>query len=139
MENKVVELYIQGFSFREIAEELELPDAKQLYNWIARRKWLKTNLAAARPMRAVYHEQKALELAEDAKEHNVQSMRLKVDTHKWAAQVNDPGVYGKQVKHVGDPDQPIAFIIDTGIARPVPPTDAIEVPASTPAPVEDAQ
>lgn len=72
---------------------------------------------ASRKHRGHIHADKALKHAEEAKEYNVQSQRLKVDTERWAAGCNHPDFYGKQTKITGDPDKPLAILVDTGIRR----------------------
>lgn len=130
----VVELWMQGKTFAEIGKIPGMPPASALYRWMQRHPGFREQIKAAKEIRAVYCAEKAIEHAEEAKEFDVQSRRLKVDTMKWAAGVLDPESYGTRTKVVGDKNAPVAFIIDTGIQRDPAPTDVPPTSAALPAP-----
>lgn len=117
----IVQKYSEGLSVREISQLPGYPTVNAIYHQMYRDGAFKRMMKDARDLRGVVFEEKALAAANAADEKNVQSSRLKVDTFKWAAEVNNPEVYGKKTKIIGDPDQPIAFLIDTGIRREDPP------------------
>lgn len=84
---------------------------------------------SAKKIRADARADQVFDESAAANESNVQSQRLKIDVQKWGAAVDNPEAFGSRTKVVGDANQPIAFIIDTGIRRdPVSPEDATEVP-----------
>lgn len=67
--------------------------------------------------RSEWHRDRALKLAEEADEDDVQSSKLKVDTHKWAAGVDNSNRFGTKTKVEGEVKHS-HFMIDTGIRRP---------------------
>lgn len=140
---QIIDAYMRGGTMKEIGSMPGMRPVEVIYFWMQNQAGFRAKMKEARKLRGMYFEEKALEHAEDAKEFDVQSRRLKVETMKWAAEVNDRETYGKSTKLLGDANQPIAFIIDTGIHRPeldVPPTDAISLPnLNGPAPTEGGQ
>ena len=115
---KISELAMQGNTLKAISEMPGMPPVDAIYRWIRDNASFKVKMKEARALRGLYFEEKALEVAGAAKEHNVQSSRLKVDTYKWAAEVNAPETYGKKTTISGDKDAPIRFVISTGFPEP---------------------
>lgn len=115
---------VEGNTLDAIGKMPEMPPIHILYKWMARYPEFKTRVKEARKLRAENFHDKALETAKNSKESRVQSDRLKVETLKWAAERGDPDSYGKQTKIVGDPERPIAILVDTGIVRTPPDSTA---------------
>lgn len=113
----ILERVSAGDSVREIGKTEGFPPAATIFQWMRNYSEFRAQMKAAREIRGFAAEDEALEIARDAKEHNVQSSRLKVDTLKWVAEVNNPEIYGKKTKVIGDPNAPVSFLIDTGIRR----------------------
>lgn len=116
--DEIIDLYMGGKAITEISRMPGMPSATAIYHWIQRRPDFKAKMKAARESRGIYFEEKAIEAAEDAQgesSEEVAAQRLKADTYKWAAEVNNPEVYGKRTKVVGDPNAPIAFTVVTGV------------------------
>ena len=107
-------------------------------------------MKGAMESRGFLFQDKAISAAEDARgdsSEEVAAQRLKVDTYKWAAEVNNPEVFGKKTKIEGT-TAPTVIVIETGIRREeqpaievkateVPPSDALPIPE--PAPGGDTQ
>jgi hypothetical protein len=74
----------------------------------------------AREIRAGYYHDVAIEKAEKVTRNTVAQTKLQVETYKWAAEKGDPNRYGTRTKIVGDPDQPVAIIVETGIRESQP-------------------
>jgi hypothetical protein len=118
--DKIVEHYSHGLSMKAISEIRGMPPVAIIYNWMKNRRDFAMKMKEARALRGIYFEERGIEIAEEtvgSSSEEVAAARLKVETMKWAAEVNNPDVYGKKTKLVGDPSAPIAFIIDTGIRR----------------------
>lgn len=114
--DQIVSLYTECKSLEAVAKEVGVTRAV-IYFWMARHADFKLRVKAAREIRGFVAEDKAIQAAEEADEDNVQAQRLKAETYRWAAAVNNPEVHGTKTKIVGDPNQPVSFIIDTGIRR----------------------
>lgn len=120
---KMVELYMEGFSFTKICERPDMPSLSSFNRWLANNKEFKTRIMAAREARrearAIHYEDKAIEAAESAVDKDdAPAARLRFDAYKWGAEVNDPSKYGKKVTHAGDSGNPIKFVISTGFPEP---------------------
>ena len=116
-EEAILALYLEGCSLLSISKKPGFPSYATMSDWKVKHPSFRLGLEQLRKFRGQHFEEKAVELAEEAKEYNVASSKLKVDTYKWAAEVSDPEVYGKKTKLIGDPNAPVSFIIDTGISR----------------------
>lgn len=127
LEDEIVQEYLEGKSIREIAKSKKLR-VNTIFYWQNKHPSFREKMKRARADRGAYFEEKAIEAAESAEGSSTEEVaekRLKVETYKWAAGVNNPDVYGSRTKVVGDPDRPITFVIDTGIRRE---PEAKEVP-----------
>ena len=60
----------------------------------------------------------ALRQAELTDEDNASAQKVLVDTYKWAAGIDDAERFGTKTKISGDAENPITFVINTGIPRP---------------------
>jgi hypothetical protein len=113
----VCDLISQGSTMDEIGKMEGMPPSRILWKWMQKYPEFRRDVKEARKIRAEVFHDKAIATAKGSKESRVQSDRLKVDTYKWAAEVNDRETYGKQTKLTGDPEKPIGFLLDTGIRR----------------------
>lgn len=127
----IVERYATGMSLEKAAtdETLGLPGYNQVRRWLYHdypaqkhvaekfREEVKQARIAGKVIRAEEAHDKVLALADDCDEGNAQSYKVKIDALKWSAKVNDQDNYGDRTKLVGDPNAPVAFIIETGIRR----------------------
>jgi hypothetical protein len=118
---KILSLYLAGHSLAEIARMPGMPKYDTIMYWLKVKRHFACNLKETRKLRAIYHEEKALEEANAADEDNVQAQRLKVETHKWAASVTDADTYGKGkgIEAQGN----VQIIINTGVPLPDPPKE----------------
>lgn len=69
-------------------------------------------LREAKIDRAERHHDMAIEISQESFD-----TKLKVETMKWAAEKGDPEKFGSRTKVVGDRENPVAFVFNTGIDR----------------------
>jgi hypothetical protein len=105
----------EGKSLSAICRERGMPPLDAIFRWRRDHPEFDAQIREAKRMRAEYFEEKAIEAAEEAKESTAKASRLKFDAYSWGAEVNDRSQYGKQTKVTGDPSQPIAFTVVTGV------------------------
>lgn len=98
-------------------ETAHFPPASVIYRWRSEHPEFDEEVKRAIKIRADFFAGKVLETAENAKEYNAKGSRVKVDAYKWLAATSDPDTYGNKTKISGDADQPVTFLIDTGIRR----------------------
>ena len=110
-------LVSEGHTFTAISKFDNMPPRYVLFNWYARCPEFKVLIDEARRLRAEHYHDKLAEVAETVKEYNAKSSKVKADIYKALMAVGDRERFGTQTKVVGDPNAPIAFIIDTGIRR----------------------
>lgn len=113
----ILEKIASGMLLTQVCRLEGMPPYHVVNKWLLRYPDFKALMKEARLAKGEFYADKAIETAEEADEDNVQAHRLKVDTYKWAAEVNDRNTYGKNVKVSGDAEQPVAFMISTGIVR----------------------
>lgn len=126
--SEAIDLYMRGFTMKQIAASLNV-DVRAVYRWMQTHGGFAHKMREARKLRGIFFEDKAVEAADEADEDNVQSQRLKVDTAKWAAEVNDRETYGKHTKLTGEVHHAV-LMVDTGIRRDDS-TDAIPVESTS--------
>lgn len=107
----------EGKTLDEIGLMEGYPSTNIIKSWTRLYPDFKRQLKIARAERAEHFHDEIIKLARDPSENQAKSERLKFESLKWAASVGDPDTYGNKVKHSGDPDAPIGFIVDTGIRR----------------------
>lgn len=111
-----------GSSLTKACKEFNLP-----YNIIKR--WERANpdfsdaLAQARLDRADSHHDKILEIAEEKAD-----FKTEIEALKWSASIDNSNKYSAKTKISGDKDNPIGFIISTGIDRNIQPSTEEEWP-----------
>lgn len=133
----IVALYRQGHTIATIGGMKGFPKAKIIYDWMEHRSDFRTQMKAARELRGLYFEEKALEAAESARgesSEEVAAQRLKAETYKWASEVNDPATYGRKTAIAVN--GPAVFLIDTGIQREQPAIEVSSDPVKKPEPTD---
>jgi hypothetical protein len=116
IEDQITEMYEGGVSLTEIGRTEALPSYPTILRHIKDSESFRKKIEAARTVRALHFEERALEQAESAlSKDDVPQARLAFDANVWAAEVNDPMRYGKKTTLTGDPSKPIAFTIVTGV------------------------
>ena len=100
---RIVNYALEGLSLRKIALKGEMPAYTTLLRWSKEHPEFSKMFAAARKARALHYEESAIAVAENTHDKDeVPAARLLVETYKWAAEVNDPEIYGKKIAHSGD-------------------------------------
>ena len=126
----ICELVSQGETLSILSEKFDLPPYGILARWRREHPEFEEKLREAYGARAETYHAEALEQAFAAHEDDVQSRKLKVETCKWAAGVDNPERFGARTKLVGDANAPLSLILDTGIRRPGDPGFRVENQAS---------
>lgn len=117
-----------GGKIYKIFQEAGMPPYNIYLKWKREHPHFAKDLEEARKDRAEFMRDRALDLAEDATENDAQSSRLKVDTFKWAAGVDDQNRYSPKAKVEGTVSMPVQIVIATGIDRtPLPENNTREV------------
>lgn len=98
-----------------------MPGPTTVYRWMRDNPEFREKMYAARSIRALAYEDKAIEAAEDATgKDDTPAQRLKYDAYVWAAGVNDPTRFGKKLTVEGNAEKPVVFNIVTGVPAPLP-------------------
>lgn len=113
----ICDLVTEGKTFKDIGNTDGFPPVHVIYQWRRAYPEFKSNLDKAIADRATYYHDELIEIAKNTKRKTVNEDKLKIDTLKWATAVGDPDHFGARIKHTGDPEKPVAFLIDTGIRR----------------------
>ncbi len=117
----LLERYIEGMSLVDIAALPGSPSYGTLLRWLKDSKKLASQFEAARAVRAINLEEKALALANgEIDKDQAPGKRLQFDILKWGAEVHDPSRFGKKLTVAGDPDKPVVFKFVTGVPAPNP-------------------
>lgn len=120
----VLQKITEGMTLPSISKLEGMPPVAAFYKWMRDYPEFRTKMELARKARAEFYADQAIETARSADDDTVQADRLRVDTYKWAAEVNDRETYGKQTKVTGNTGPTVIFI-DTGIKDSV--DEAIDV------------
>lgn len=110
----ILQHVMEGMTLTSIGKLEGMPPVHIIFKWMRKYPEFHAEMREARKSRAEYFADRAIDLAENSKEHRVQSDRLKVDTYKWAADVNDRDTYGKHQKITGEVGGTI-FHVNTGV------------------------
>lgn len=113
---RICEHVARGKSLLWIARQSEMPAYSTLLKWSKEHPELSQMLRSVRDLRARHFEDAAIEAAENAIGKDAD--RLKVDTYKWAAEVNDPTTYGKKLAHSGEVKGQVILQVVTGFGEP---------------------
>ena len=119
-ENKtaIVEAYMAGNSLHKIAQIGGMPSYGSILRWAKEDSEFRAELESARTIRGWHHEEQALLAADGVLDKNdVPAARLKFDANVWAAEVNNPTMYGKRTTIAGDAGRPLQFTILTGVPQ----------------------
>lgn len=124
----IADLSSQGMSLHKISQISGMPSYTTLQRWVDSHPDFAPLMRSMRAIRALHYEEAAIVAAEEAKGKDAD--RLKFEAYKWAAEVNNPEVYGKKVTHAGDAKNPVVLQVVTGFGPPnkwqTPPTLAAD-------------
>lgn len=109
----------EGKTIKEIGLMEGFPPAYVIHGWSRKYPEFKAEIKAAREARAEYFHDEVIETAKNTKEYKNKSDRLKIESYKWAAAVNDPATFANRTKISGDADAPLTIILDTGVPRAI--------------------
>ncbi len=135
----ICNLVREGKTFAQISKQIGIP-THTIYHWRTLHPDFNQRLLAARADRADFFHNKIVEVVEnldDVSEDRSSMEKLKIDSYKWLAGVDNPDIYGNKTKISGDPNAPLQIILDTGIRRDALP-DA-SVPAEVVSKVEKTE
>lgn len=118
----------EGATITELGEEDGFPPAHVMYRWVRKYKEFGKNLIQARKDRAHYFADQVIDIAnQTTKKGEVPVNQLKINANKWAAEKGNSSEYGNSTTVKGDKDNPVTFVIDTGIRREIEEKEPIEV------------
>ena len=116
---RIVNYLLDGLTLRQISRKGETPDYPTLLSWIKENAEFAALLAGIKAAKAYAYEEAAIETAEGVRDKDdVPAAKLLVDTYKWAAEVNDPAVYGKKLAHSGEVKGNVTLQVITGFGPP---------------------
>lgn len=113
----IAEAVAEGASLNEVAKKKGMPSRTTMFRWLKQDENFRAMVDAAEKYRAEHFHGKLQEVAKRVKESNAKSSKVKADVYKHLMAIGDREKYGQQTKIVGDPNQPVSFIVDTGIRR----------------------
>lgn len=120
--DSIVQQFIAGVPLYKIAGQDGMPSYTTLLRWVQSREEFREALQAARIARALHFEDAALRSAGEPDspldKDDVPGQRLKFDAMKWAAEVNNPVVYGRKTIVEGNVDKPLVLVVKTGVPDP---------------------
>ena len=108
-----------GETLTSICNSSNLPSYATLCLWKYRYVDFAEALKEAQKDAAQMFADQALERSKEAAidKTEMEQRKVEIDTLKWRAEKADPNTFGKQTKVVGDANQPLALIVNTGIKR----------------------
>lgn len=122
----ICKLVSQGKSLKQVSRRKGMPPVHVLYQWIQdpdfRPLWLKAKNGRGEAAADVVVE---LATAPPVMKDEAAGARVKMEAAKWVAETGNREDYGRSTKITGDPNAPLAILIDTGIRR-----EPIVVPSS---------
>lgn len=114
----ICELIISGDTITQICKREGYPPYHAVARWRALNEDFGAAYDAARAMRAELLTDLIMEEIDHIPDkESVPGEKLRFDKLKHLAAVGDPDRFGNKVKHSGDSNQPIKFVIDTGFGR----------------------
>jgi len=113
----IIEYICEGLTLREISRKKGIPPVPTIHYWCAKHKDFKADMATARKIRGEQYADEAIDIARNTNSMRSRADKLKIDTLKWAAKVNNPEQFSDTIKHTGDVSNPIQIVVDTGIRR----------------------
>jgi len=107
-----------GTTLSKLCKEPGMPSYQTLLRWRKKYPYFKEAVEEARKDRAEYYAEEVVEVSKLATDKDDSpAIRVRIDALKWSAQAFHPDKFSPKTKIVGDPDQPISFIVDTGVRR----------------------
>lgn len=116
----ICQMIREGATLRKIAETQGFPSVPVIYRWKELHPDFGRRLDHAYRDQALYHIDKASEIAEEAvtlPKEDVPAYKLASDLHIKLAGRKDPGRWNDNIKISGDKDAPLRILVDTGIRR----------------------
>lgn len=114
----IADLIGQGKTLSHISSLPNMPPLSVISFWRKRYPDFDEAVILARKEAAEAFHDKVIDLANTTEnKEDVFVNDFKAKSFKWAAEKADPSRYGNQTKIVGDANQPLQFIIDTGVRR----------------------
>jgi len=113
----IIQSVAEGMTLRQISEMTGMPPVPTIHYWIAKYKEFKHDMEIAKKIRGEAFAEEAIDISRNTNAMKSRADKLKIDTLKWAAKVNNPEQFSDTVKHTGDANNPIQIIVDTGIRR----------------------
>ncbi len=98
-----------------------MPSYPTIRHWRKRYPEFAEMLDQALQDRADYHADHVVHIADSEMGHSAESVsasKLKVETHKWAAERANPNRYGAKVKIEGEVKHSVMMVIETGVRKP---------------------
>lgn len=129
----IVDQYVGGASLTKIGASAGMPHYGTILRWMHTNDRFREKMRAAAEVRALHFFEQALQAGAPVNEDGqiipygkdeVPAARLAHEALKWAAEVHDPGRYGKKVAVAGDSLNPFQIIVSTGIPAP---KDAVQL------------
>jgi hypothetical protein len=114
----ICEKIVEGESLKTICTLPGFPNYATLCRWKKQVEGIQEQLDQARRDRAEMMRDEAWQIAKDAKESNVDSSKLKVQTAQWLASTDNKERFGNAKAQV-ELNQPLQIIVQTGIVREV--------------------
>jgi hypothetical protein len=105
-----------GYITKLLGSDIFPPHA-QFARWKREHPYILSQLEEAKKDRAEFMRDKALQEADAAQESEIGAHKLRVETFKWAAGVDDQTKYSPRAKVDAVSVQPIQIVISTGIDR----------------------
>ena len=112
--DQIIEMVMAGNSVTQIGHMPGFPPATTILRWTSDYKEFGMNVEKARRLRAHAFHDKVIDVADKTSKETAIEDRLKIEAYKWVAQVGNPDAFGTRIKHAGDVNAPIGFLIDTG-------------------------
>ena len=123
----ICEKIASGGALTRICDEPGMPSYSVFCRWRRKHPHITEQLEEARRDRAEFHRDQAVEEARKADGDNpIEGPRLRIETHKWAAGVDDAR-FSPRAKVEATISAPTQIIVHTGIDRTSPGVDAKDV------------
>jgi hypothetical protein len=114
----ILNLIADGNTITTIGLMEGLPTKNVIQSWLRDYPEFRQKMKIAREVRAESFHDKIVDLVDTVEEDTAKRDRVKLDALKWAAEVNNPEVYGKQTNVKGSVAA-VQIIIETGVPRSV--------------------
>lgn len=116
--DSICDLLAEGISLTSICKRKEMPSITAVMNWLADERYTDflAQYTRARESMADTIAEEIIDIADDEK-LPADSRRIRVDVRKWYAGKVRPKKYGDKQIIGGDPDNPVALQVITGVPR----------------------